>query len=119
MSEYCDGDERADVHESEWRRANKPHKCKACGLTIEPGQLYHRTAMLFDGSWEAWKRCARCQAIFEHLEGLMDSDEYCNPTLSCGHEYRERWGEDPPPEIAALAFWLPKDGPPKKEEAKA
>jgi hypothetical protein len=106
MSEYGDGDYCA-VHDSTWRKARKPHNCDACGESITPGRTYHRSAWPCDGSWSVTLRCERCEAIFAHLTSRMSrADEYCNPELNCGHEYEERWRE-PPPEIAALAFWLP------------
>jgi hypothetical protein len=115
MSEYGEGD-CCSVWQDRWLTARKPHRCHACRMTIEPGHRYHNTFSVYDGNADTTKRCARCQAIYEHLSKRMraepdpwENDEYCNPTLSCGHEYRERWNEDPPPEIAALAFWLPGD----------
>jgi len=110
MSQYGDGD-NADVWDVTQRKARKPHKCDACHEPIAPGRTYTRTACLFDGSWDTWIRCERCQAIFVHLSALIakwgEEEEFCDAALNCGHEYRERWREDPPPEIAALAFWLP------------
>lgn len=115
MSEYGDGD-YCSVWSERWVTAKKEHTCHACDLKIEAGQRYHVTFSVFEGEHDTTKRCARCQAIYEHLNARMrkegDWGEYCNPTLSCGHDYRDRWDEDPPPEIAALAFWLPQDGPP-------
>jgi hypothetical protein len=112
MSQYGDGDS-PDVCDSEWRKARKPHDCDACGETVQPCQRYHRTSMLFDGAWSVWIRCVRCQAIFAHLSDRIresgDHEEFCDAELNCGHDYRERWDEDPPPEIAALAFWRPGD----------
>ena len=112
MSEDA-GEEYAAVYRDSWRRARKSHECDACDLTIEPGHQYHITFTVFEGAPDMTKRCARCQAIYEHLTSRMDTrEEVCNPKLNCGHEYRERWEEDPPENIAALAFWLPKDGKP-------
>jgi hypothetical protein len=34
-------------------------------------------------------------------------DERRVTARKCGREYPEEWGEEPPPEIAALAFALP------------
>jgi hypothetical protein len=112
MSQYGDGDP-VDVCESEWRKARKLHTCSACSEAISPSQKYHRTAILFEGQWQITARCERCEAIFRHLVAKIqkrgECDEYCDMELNCGHEYRERWNEDPPPEIAALAFWRPGD----------
>jgi hypothetical protein len=109
MSEYAD--DYNTVQDDVWRVARKEHRCDACGETIAPGHRYHRTFVVFDGDPDWANRCVRCQAIFDHLTDKMvgNAEEFCNWKLACGHEYRERWGEDPPPEIAALAFWRPGD----------
>ena len=110
MSQYGDG-ESADVYTDEWRKARKEHWCHACAEAIVPGQRYMRVAMLFEGRWEIIVRCERCESIHAHLRGRIrkggDPEEYCDDRLNCGHDYRERWSEDPPPEIAKLAFWMP------------
>jgi hypothetical protein len=112
VSQFGDG-ETCEVHESEWRKARKPHQCHACHETIAPGQRYHRTFYVFDGDPDYVIRCARCQALFRHLSVRIaesgESDEFCDGELNCGHTYQERWDEDPTPEIAALAFWRPGD----------
>jgi hypothetical protein len=110
MSEYSDGD-CCEVFSETTPKARKEHRCHACGETITPGRVYSRTFTVFEGDPDTIIRCERCQALFEHLSEQMsgNSEEYCNATLSCGHEYEERWGEPPPEEIAALAFWLPGD----------
>lgn len=112
MSQYGDGD-TCSVWSDRWLRAKKEHRCHACHEPIKPGHRYHVTFSVFDGNADTTKRCERCQAIFEHLSGRMvnegDNEEYCDHRLACGHEYKERWDEEPPPEIAALAFWLPGD----------
>jgi len=112
VSEYGEGDYCA-VSDHSVRTARIEHRCAACGETVRPGDKYARTFYVFDGDAHTVKRCARCEAIYDHLCKRMaeegDQDEYCNDRLACGHGYRERWEEDPPPEIAALAFWLPGD----------
>lgn len=50
----------------------------------------------------------RCQRIFDHLvERGSHCDMYPAQRLDCGETYQDHWGEDPPEEIAALAFALP------------
>jgi len=115
MSAYSDGD-CCSVWQDRWLMARKEHVCDACHETIRAGVRYHLTFFVFDGGADQTKRCARCEAIFAHLSERIrkegDLEEHCNDRLACGHAYKERWGEEPPPEIAALAFWLPKDGSP-------
>jgi len=119
MSEFGEGD-YCPVWEESWRTARKDHNCHACQETIHPGHRYHYTFIVYDGSPDVTKRCERCQLIFEHLSARIrdegDDEEFCNPTLSCGHEYKNRWGEAPPEWLSALAFWLPGDPLPELPE---
>ena len=98
-------DERYAVYSETRRRAIKQHKCSACKEAIRPGHTYHVIAIIFEGV-ESLKRCERCQAIHLHLRTL-DRDMWPDERLNCGEEYREHWGREPPPEIAAMAFALP------------
>lgn len=117
MSGYGDGD-YAQVSCDEWRTARKEHKCDGCKEKIRSGQKYRYVSILFDGSWTNYRRCERCEAIYAHLTERIrkegDVDEFCHEALDCGHDYAERWEEEPPAEIAALAFWLPGDPLPTK-----
>ena len=52
-------------------------------------------------------QCLRCAKIHDHLLELLRAEkqgEVPSWDLDCGHEYEERWGREPPPEIARLAF---------------
>jgi len=61
-----------------------------------------RTGVLYDGSWSDLAHCGRCdrllRAIARHIDGPVDAE------FACG----ETW-EDPPPEVAALAFVTPSE----------
>jgi hypothetical protein len=105
MSVYAD-DDAADVYNETIRKARKEHRCDACSGSIKPGAIYSYTAALFDGGWQTATRCGRCETIYRHLEQKMrgNYEEYPHWHLDCGHGYRDRWDEEPPPEIAALAF---------------
>ena len=99
----CDlADDMCDVWDGRWIRARKERPCMACSMKIVPGSVYHRQDSLYDGSWTRWSHCARCWKIVERL--IADSDEpiAIDPNLNCG----EIW-DDPPEDIAALAFMLP------------
>ena len=85
-------------------RARKPHRCCACGDAIPVGDVYTVHVSKWDGQISQIRRCLRCDAIYDHLNEIMPCDEAPAWRLDCGHTYRERWGEDPPHEIAALAF---------------
>lgn len=114
----CSSDEYCEDFEHGWRAAAMSLRCDACEIQIAIGDRYHWETWVFDGDDDASARCVRCQAIYEHLTERMrlggDRDEFCAPALDCGDEYEERWDEPPPPEIAALAFWLPGDPLPGK-----
>lgn len=90
------------------RRARKAHVCDACNEPIRPGDVYTFVSIVFDGSASNVKRCARCQKIHLHLRERCAGDErWPRERLNCGLDYKEEWGAEPPPEIAALAFALP------------
>ena len=99
----------ADILEERIQRARKPHTCDACSGVIQPGQCYSITASLYDGRWDRVKRCGRCELIYrrlvaEHRRRVHCWDEGINPRLDCGHSWREIFDEDPPDDVAALAF---------------
>jgi len=76
---------------------------------IQPGDVYSRTAVLFDGEWEITKRCVRCEELYRHLLFVNRSsrwDEGIHRALDCGHDYEEAHGKLPPEHIDALAFWI-------------
>lgn len=86
-----------EFHSDGERRARKEHTCSACHEIIPKGHRYHYTVIKYDSELEDWKHCLRCWAICKALWATgaraIDMD------LNCG----ETW-EDPPPEVAALAF---------------
>jgi len=96
------------VYQKTRRRARKAHKCGACHETIRPGDSYMVVSIVFDGTAETIKRCARCEAIHDHLVGLClaDGERWPEERLNCGESYEDEWGECPE-EIQALAFALP------------
>lgn len=104
-------DDYYDVYDETWRKARKEHTCDACDEPIPAKTDYVRVFILFDGTKHSLKRCARCQAIHLHLRkrGLDHKYDHLWPDewLNCGESYRDHWGENPPPEIAKLAFALP------------
>ncbi len=92
-------------------KARVAHECSACGDPIAPGAKYVRHVRINDAGDrpEVWKRCARCEQIYQHLCCLPAAydDLGPQPDLGCGHTYEDAHGKPPPPEIAALAFALP------------
>lgn len=103
MSGVCDGP--ADVYSEREVRARCEHRCAACRETIPVGHRYWRIFIAAVRESWSYKRCLRCQAIHVHLRELCDDYGFWpSETLDCGEEYTAHWGEEPPPEIAALAF---------------
>jgi hypothetical protein len=112
-----EGDEACSVHREHTRTARRPHWCSACGDPISPGHRYVYLFVVWDGDTYQTRRCLRCQAIHVHLrERCRDERPECYPAdaLDCGEDYRENWGEDPPVEIAALAFVTGAEMQPKR-----
>lgn len=114
--EICDDGDCAEVYAESERVARKPTKCSACGMPIRQGDTYSYTFILYDGESSQIRRCARCQLIHKHLRARCEAaaaadpgepERYPDEFLACGDDYRNLWGEDPPEEIAALAFALP------------
>ncbi|HMA26007.1 MAG TPA: hypothetical protein VKO62_00110 [Solirubrobacterales bacterium] len=89
-------------------RARKPHKCCACGEPIRVGHRYERIAFKWEGEFESLLRCLRCSAMAsacqERLRREDAYDEGVAYRLDCGHEWSDRFEEEPPPEVARLAF---------------
>ena len=104
----CIADEPCTVYQERYIKARKEHRCDACGCRIRRGSTYSKTSALADGSWEHVIRCGRCEMIYGHLLARFKAEGECDEqpawALDCGHEYKERWNEEPPPDIAALAF---------------
>lgn len=99
-----------DVYDSnppiaeEWRKAKKEHKCYACREIIRIGDRYHFIAQK-DDEFFTVKHCARCWTMGEAiLEAGSDSWQY---DLACGVSWQEAFGQEPPDEIARLAFITP------------
>ncbi len=95
-----------DVDDTVRRRARKDHKCSCCGETIPRTHIYFRHFVLWDGTTDTIKRCARCQTLYE---ALVKSHPYDQETavafrLDCGHSYVDVYDEAPPPELERLAF---------------
>lgn len=104
MSGYYE--ETYNVYRENCMTANKPHACSACGISIPKGGRYYRVAWVCDGAADGVKRCLACQVTHEHLRELCkQGEQWPDETLSCGLNYEDEWDTEPPPEIAALAFW--------------
>ena len=113
----CDAHlEPAQVWRERWRTARKGHACYACHEPINPGDRYHFTSWVFDGSAGSYKHCARCWAMYEAICAAHDAQpgaysdawEHVDLALNCGTVWEDELGELPA-DVAALAFALPGD----------
>lgn len=104
----CDaGDEYADVYHEELRRARKEHRCCACGETVRRGDRYRVTNIVYEGTVDTYKHCLRCFRILKLLASehrKRDTEQVPEIELGCGHSWQEVFEEEPPPEVARLAF---------------
>ena len=114
MSHDCEDGEYAEVYVEREPTARKEYKCGACGEAIRVGDSYSYTFIVFEGEASNVRRCARCQKIHLHLRDKCrdlrrrtGDDKWPADRLDCGEDYEENWGEEPPEDIAALAFALP------------
>lgn len=98
------GAEMSAVWVRDVRRARREHTCSACHRTIARGHAYAITRSLFEGRWDQFKHCGRCDRIYLALVDRLDYDVWVDPRLACGTEWRDAFYGDPPPDIAALAF---------------
>lgn len=97
----CDyDDEGSDVWNEKRRKARREHRCYACQETIRVGDIYQHTTSLYEGSWDTWRHCLRCVAM---LDALAARDLHGTMAIALGLDCGEVW-DDPPPEVAALAF---------------
>lgn len=98
-------DEYYRVYNVEIRRARRAHVCAACKRPIAAGDRYASAHIVHsDGGGETVKRCGPCETIHRHLRDKGMGEMWPAEKLDCGEDYDEHWGEDPPPEIARLAF---------------
>ncbi len=123
MSIDCSDEGEPTVVDSQLRvRARKEHRCSACSEAINRTHSYVRHTLIWGGQVETTLRCLRCDAIYQKLCDIHRESNEANRkrarehhfddydtdwpdvALNCGHEFKERWGKEPPPELARLAF---------------
>jgi len=94
-----------DVYKRTLVHARKRHRCCACEVPILVGDTYVRVYIVFDGSVSTYKRCLRCERIFQTLvEVLEHREQWPDEDLNCGHEWVENGNGPLPDEVAQLAF---------------
>lgn len=108
----CDSRYELRKLDARWSVARKQHECCACHEAIRVGDRYHVSTLLnergckYDRYVEKAKHCARCYAIIEAL--WKNGAKVVELGLDCG----KLW-DQPPDEVAALAFWRPGDEVPQ------
>lgn len=95
----CGDDGYAELYQSTMRKARKEHRCRECGNTIKPGEMYEYTVIVFDGDFSTKKTCEKCSDLAESLADLG----FCWEEGDLATAYREyleqytksvRYGED-------------------------
>lgn len=46
-----------------WRTARKPHRCHACGHTVQPGDRYFDTAEIIEPPFLTLRYCRTCALV--------------------------------------------------------
>jgi len=100
----CDGEEPGFWYERT-PRANKVHKCIACGVQVGKGERYQRVSGKWDGGVESFSRCLRCAYVAKRLAEI--THESVDIYLDCGNDPLQAGKY---PDLDTLAFWLPGDG---------
>ncbi len=105
----CDGaDDPCDVFVVKWRRARKEHHCITCQEAILSKELYLYSSYVYEGMPGDYKMCARCDALLKVLHEKNKDDRfapaYLCPELPCEETWQEVFGEEPPEDVAKLAF---------------
>lgn len=103
----CEIDGSNDIERYSRHRSRKKRRCSACPEPIRRGDVYVRIFVVHDGTADSYAHCLRCHAVFlaasrRHLE--LDTDQGVRFDLGCGHDWRSSFDEDPPAELARLAF---------------
>ncbi len=97
--------------DAEQRTARLAHACYGCAETIEPGTIYTRYFFVEDGDAGSARHCGRCRSIWLAINARTREPVLLG--LDCGESWLRTFGETEPPDIAALAFMLPGEAPPR------
>ena len=89
-----------DAWRETWRRARKRHTCCACREAIRPGDRYHYSSGIWDGSPGHFKHCARCWEVFLLISN--DADDPVDLLLDCGSTWPEVFGTAQPAHLAFM-----------------
>lgn len=109
MSVDCTDGEPLTVENRRYRKARQEHVCCACKEKIRSGDVYRNWFIVFDGDAETYKHCLRCARMYDEIAKRMDCDQAPDFKLNCGHSWQEVHCDEPPPEVARLAFMSPDD----------
>lgn len=97
----CDDSTEPDVFRSEIRRARKAHRCDECRRVIPAGSRYRYVSGLWDGRWDDFAFCLRCERVRAAHRAAEKSlgEAHCDPPLGnlleavreCANYERERY----------------------------
>jgi hypothetical protein len=88
-------------------------RCLRCDGIYQQLVVLHRD--LNERAWEEQRRFRENSRVIgyersltaEQRSLLYHEPEWPDVALNCGHEFTKRWGREPPPELARLAFMTP------------
>lgn len=87
--DYCD--DYVTEMSTSTPRARKEHVCTECRRVVQPGELYERIVMLFEGDMVTAKTCMEC------VEARKWLDEQCGGFIygQVLDELEEHWTDEP------------------------
>jgi hypothetical protein len=93
----CDSYDGPSVYHSAIRVSRRGRKCGECGAPIAKGQRYSHSAGCWDGEWNSFEECLRCDALrqaWHDTEGCWPSHgNLRDDVLECLRDGR-RWPPD-------------------------
>lgn len=84
-----DGADPCDVYTVLHPRARNRQECEECQRFIQPGEVYLRVKMLYEGHWDEFVACAHCEVAGEWMTTVCGG--YLHGGLN--EELREHWSE--------------------------
>lgn len=90
-------------------KARKTHQCAWCLITIEPGTVYTRDSLAYDGHAYDWISCTDCDDLVSVVYRSCDyPDEGVN--AEDYYEWAEAYADDPVHGEAARAYLARRGG---------
>lgn len=90
--------------------ARKPHTCSLCSRTIDPGERYRRTRLVWDDAPYTFKECDHCAALVRVTDVMEWADEDSGYTTDDVHEWEPRTVRDLRLKVQFMRRWRRRDG---------